>query len=137
MNANRSVNLVSSDGVAFPVPVKVANLSKYVSMMTDEHFIDELNECKETEDIPVMRVSSHLLGIIVKFMHYYADDPMVTIEKPIVSDNLCDVVQKWYATFILQLDEEVLYDLVNASNYMHIQPLLELSCAAVAVQRYC
>jgi S-phase kinase-associated protein 1 len=106
-------------------------------MMTDEHFIDELNECKETEDIPVMRVSSHLLGIIVKFMHYYADDPMVTIEKPIVSDNLCDVVQKWYATFILQLDEEVLYDLVNASNYMHIQPLLELSCAAVAVQRYC
>jgi S-phase kinase-associated protein 1 len=137
MNANRSVNLVSSDGVAFPVPVQVANLSKYVSMMTDEHFIDELNECKETEDIPVMRVSSHLLGIIVKFMHYYADDPMVTIEKPIVSDNLCDVVQKWYATFILQLDEEVLYDLVNASNYMHIQPLLELSCAAVAVQRYC
>jgi hypothetical protein len=133
MNAGRSVNLVSSDGEVFPVPVNIANLSKYVSMMTDD--IDETDETtdEELEDIPVMRVNSQLLRMIVNFMHYYADDPMMTIEKPLVSNNLGDVVQRWYAMFIIRLDDEVLYDLINAANYMFIQPLLDLACAGVAI----
>jgi len=95
--------------------------------MTDEMGDDEI------EDIPILRVSSQVLDMIVGFMIHYDIDPMVTIKKPLVSNNLGDVVQHWYAVFIGRIDEDVLYSLVNAANYMHIQPLLELACAGVAI----
>lgn len=127
-----NVNLVSSDGVTFSVPVRAAKLSNLVSMMTDEDFPDELND-EKMEDIPILRVRSQVLDMIVSFMIHYDIDPMVTIEKPLVSNIIGNVVQHWYAVFIEHMNKDMLYDLVNAANYMHIQPLLELACAGVAI----
>ena len=124
-----NVTLVSSDGVAFSVPSKVANLSIFVSMMTDEYDASDY----EFESIPVMLVPSNVLSMIIEFMHYYHTDPMITIEKPLISNHIGDVVQPWYAIFIERVKHEnMLYDIVNAANYMYIQSLLDLSCAAVA-----
>jgi hypothetical protein len=100
--------------------------------MTSEDFIDELND-ENIEDIPILRVRSQVLDMIVGFMIHYDIDPMVTIKKPLVSNNIGDVVQHWYAVFIEHMNKDMLYDLVNAANYMHIQPLLELACAGVAI----
>jgi len=135
MTNDINVNLVSSDGVTFSVPVRAANLSKLVSAMTDEDFPDEYesDDDKKIEDIPVIRVRSQVLDMIVGFMIHYDIDPMATIEKPLVSNNIGDVVQHWYAVFIERINEDTLFDLVNAANYMHIQPLLELACAGVAI----
>jgi S-phase kinase-associated protein 1 len=132
MTNDINVNLVSSDGVTFSVPVRAAKLSNLVSAMTDEDFPDELND-EKMEDIPVIRVRSQVLDMIVGFMIHYDIDPMVTIKKPLVSNNIGDVVQHWYAVFIERINEDMLYDIVNAANYMHIQPLLELGCAGVAI----
>ena len=129
MTNDINVNLVSSDGVTFSVPVRAAKLSKFVSVMTD----DESDDDEKMEDIPVIRVRSQVLDMIVGFMIHYDIDPMVTIEKPLVSNNIGDVVQHWYAVFIERINKDMLYDLVNAANYMHIQPLLELACAGVAI----
>lgn len=124
-----NVTLVSSDGVAFSVPSKVANLSIFVSMMTDEYDASDY----EFESIPVMLVPSNVLSMIIEFMKYYHTDPMITIEKPLISNHIGDVVQPWYAIFIERVKHEnMLYDIVNAANYMYIQSLLDLSCAAVA-----
>jgi S-phase kinase-associated protein 1 len=125
-----NVTLVSSDGVAFSVPLKVANLSIFVSMMTDEYDASDY----EFEIIPVMLVPSNVLSMIIEFMHYYHTDPMITIEKPLISNHMGDVVQPWYDIFIERVKHEnMLYDIVNAANYMYIQSLLDLSCAAVAM----
>jgi S-phase kinase-associated protein 1 len=135
MTTDINVNLVSSDGVSFSVPVRVANLSQFISVMTSEHFPDEYesDNDEKMEDIPVLRVRSQMLDLIVGFMNHYDIDPMVTIKKPLVSNNIGDIVQHWYAVFIEHLSEDMLFDLVNAANYMHIQPLLELACAGVAI----
>ncbi len=135
MTNDINVNLVSRDGVTFSVPVRAAKLSKFISAMTDEDFQDEYesDDDEKMEDIPVIRVRSHVLDMIVGFMIHYDIDPMVTIEKPLVSNNIGDVVQHWYAVFIERIDEDTLFDLINAANYMHIQPLLELACAGVAI----
>ena len=135
MSPNININLVSSDGVTFSVPVRVTKLSKFVSAMTSEDFVDSDDE--HMEDIPILRVRSQVLSIIVDFMNHYNIDPMETINKPLVSNNIGDVVQHWYAVFIERLDEDMLFDLVNAANYMHIQPLLELACAGVALSINC
>jgi S-phase kinase-associated protein 1 len=97
---------------------------------------DEMDD-DEMEDIPILRVRSQVLDMIVGFMLHYDIDPMETINKPLVSNNIGDVVQHWYAVFIERLDEDMLFDLVNAANYMHIQPLLELACAGVALSINC
>ena len=42
-----------------------------------------------------------------------------------------DVVQEWYANFVA-VDQDVLFELILAANYMDIKPLLDLTCATVA-----
>jgi S-phase kinase-associated protein 1 len=44
---------------------------------------------------------------------------------------MSDVVQEWYARFV-DVDQEMLFELISAANYMNIKPLLDLTCATVA-----
>lgn len=44
---------------------------------------------------------------------------------------MAEVVQEWYATFVA-VDQEILFELILAANYMDIKPLLDLTCATVA-----
>lgn len=57
---------------------------------------------------------------------YYIDTPMKEIEKPLKSNNMVENVGAWYAEFI-DMDDTSLYKLVNAANYLMIQPLLDLA----------
>jgi len=42
-----------------------------------------------------------------------------------------ELIQDWYATFVA-VDQQLLFELILAANYMDIKPLLDLTCAAVA-----
>ena len=65
------------------------------------------------------------------FLIFRRDNPAPEIEKPLRSNNLNDVISPFYADFV-NLDQEVLFELILAANYLDIKPLLELSCAKVA-----
>ena len=41
------------------------------------------------------------------------------------------MVEAWYADYV-NVDQETLFEIVMAANYLDIKPLLELSCAKVA-----
>ena len=41
------------------------------------------------------------------------------------------LVEPWYADYI-NVEKEELFELIKASNYLDIKPLLELACAKVA-----
>jgi len=56
---------------------------------------------------------------------------MTEIEKPLKSQDMAAVVQKWYAEFV-ELEQVLLFELILAANYMDIKPLLDLTCATVA-----
>lgn len=51
---------------------------------------------------------------------------MKEIEKPLKSNNMAENVSAWDANFI-DLDDTTLYKIVNAANYLMIQPLLDLA----------
>jgi len=51
--------------------------------------------------------------------------------QPLKSANMAEVVQEWYSNFV-SIDQEILFELILAANYMDIKPLLDLTCATVA-----
>mmetsp|Transcript_22021 Transcript_22021/g.62603 ORF Transcript_22021/g.62603 Transcript_22021/m.62603 type:complete len:171 (-) Transcript_22021:260-772(-) len=123
-----SVNLISKEGDSFPVPTAVANMSELVKTMMDEDAEDD--EDSPTE-IPLPNVKSQVLRKVIEFCEHHLQEPMTEIEKPLKSQNMADVVQKWYADFV-DLEQVLLFELILAANYMDIKPLLDLTCATVA-----
>uniref|UniRef100_A0A7S2SQM9 Uncharacterized protein n=1 Tax=Rhizochromulina marina TaxID=1034831 RepID=A0A7S2SQM9_9STRA len=121
-----NVQLVSQEGDNFQVEAKVAKMSELVkTMLPDE------DEGDEVQEIPLPNVKSSVLGKVIEFCRHYKEDPMTEIEKPLKSSTMSEVVQEWYATFV-DVEQEVLFELILAANYMDIKPLLDLTCATVA-----
>jgi len=108
------------------VLLEVAELSQLVKTM-----IDEDQDSSETQEIPLPNVKSAILARVIEFAHHFKMEPMNEIEKPLKSANMAEVVQEWYASFVT-VEQETLFDLILAANYMDIKPLLALTCATVA-----
>jgi len=129
-NSTHDVILIANDNVSFTIPVTVANLSVFIRTITDDCIIDN----EEIDPIPMIRINSKVLSMVIEFMQHYHTEPMLTIKKPLITPYIGDVVQTWYASFIENVkNKDMLYDIINAANYMHIQPLLDLSCAMTAL----
>ena len=56
---------------------------------------------------------------------------MTEIEKPLKSANMHEVVQEYYANYVT-VEQDILFELILAANYLDIKPLLDLTCATVA-----
>mmetsp|Transcript_14118 Transcript_14118/g.47648 ORF Transcript_14118/g.47648 Transcript_14118/m.47648 type:complete len:186 (-) Transcript_14118:163-720(-) len=125
-SSSRMVNLVSQEGEAFNVTLALASMSDLVKTMVDEEQDED-----EAQEIPLPNVKSPILAKVITFCQRYKEEPMSEIEKPLKSSNMSEVVQEWYATFV-SVEQEVLFELILAANYMDIKPLLDLTCACVA-----
>jgi hypothetical protein len=51
--------------------------------------------------------------------------------QPLRSATLSDIVPEWDARFV-EVEQEMLFELILAANYMDIKSLLDLTCAKVA-----
>jgi S-phase kinase-associated protein 1 len=125
-DADRQLNLVSQEGDSFALPLEIAMMSELVKTM-----IEEEEECDDVQEIPLPNVKTVVLSKVMEFMKHYKEDPMTEIEKPLKSANMKEVVQEWYSDFI-SVEQEVLFELILAANYMDIKALLDLTCATVA-----
>ena len=68
---------------------------------------------------------------ITTFIAILLDIPLFLNKQPLKSANMSEVVQEWYANFV-NVDQEVLFELILAANFMDIKPPLDLTCATVA-----
>jgi S-phase kinase-associated protein 1 len=107
--------------------MNVANMSELVKTMMDE----DADEDDGPTEIPLPNVKAQVLRKVIEFCEHHLQEPMTEIEKPLKSQNMADVVQKWYADFV-DLEQVLLFELILAANYMDIKPLLDLTCATVA-----
>lgn len=124
-NNKNSVNLVSSEGTVFTVPIENAKISNLVKMMMDTD-----TDSDEIEEIPLLGVTSKILSQIVVFMEHIKEEPLNNISQPIQTNDISEIVQERYVTFLNDTDN--LHELISASNYMDIKPLLTLTCVKLA-----
>lgn len=128
--ANLYFTLVSSDQVEFKnIPSRVCKLSRIINNMID--LCIDLKKNNEQHKIPILNVSGNILKKIIKWMQYHIDNPPKKIEKPVKTKDLLTIACEWDVQFI-DVDNDTLIELMNASNYMDITDLLDLCCAKLA-----
>ena len=120
------VHLTSQEGTTFIVPLDVAKMSNLVKTMLDPELPED-----EEQKCYLPNVKSVILSKVVEFLTHYKEEPMTEIEKPLRSSNMNEVVQKWYAEFA-NVDQEILFEIIQAANFMDIPTLLDLTCATIA-----
>jgi len=119
----------SKDGETFEVPRNVAMMSK---LLRDTFSDDEEEEEMETKEIPLPNVSAAALKKVIEYCTHFQEENMTPIKTPLPASTLKELVQPWYVDFV-EVDRNLLFDLVAAANYLHIEPLLDLTCLAVCI----
>merc|ERR1711985_226979 len=72
------------------------------------------------------------MGKIIDYCRYHKDNPPEEIQKPLKSTNLMECgVSEWDSEHV-NIEQEVLFELILAANYLDIKSLLDLTCAKVA-----
>lgn len=118
-----TLTLQSHEKDEFTLKKRVALQSELVKTMWEGD--------KAETTIPVPNVRTSTLKRVVEFMEYHHNVKAKEIEKPLKSANMHEVVPEWDANFV-EMDQESLFELILAANYMDIKPLLDLTCAKVA-----
>ena len=83
------------------------------------------------EPIPIPQVKKAILDKILVYCKHLMENAPPEIDKPLRSNNLADVVSDWYADYV-NVDQELLFEMILAANFLDIKSLLELCCAKVA-----
>mmetsp|Transcript_7977 Transcript_7977/g.11308 ORF Transcript_7977/g.11308 Transcript_7977/m.11308 type:complete len:180 (+) Transcript_7977:40-579(+) len=120
---SEEVTICSKDKKKFKISKKAARMSKLIRTT-----IEGDSSCNE---IDLFHIEGDIVERIVKYMQYHETVRPREIEKPIKSNRMADLVDPFDAKFC-DVNQEVMFKLLLAANYMDIKPLLLLMCAKVA-----
>jgi S-phase kinase-associated protein 1 len=121
--AEVKLKLISAEGTTYEVEEQVACKSQLIKNMVED--------AGTNEEIPLPNVKSEILEKVIEYCRHYKESTPQEIEKPLKSAVLSEVVPSWDANFV-ELEQEVLFELILAANYLDIKSLLDLTCAKVA-----
>ncbi|CAD2096200.1 suppressor of kinetochore protein 1, putative [Plasmodium vinckei] len=121
---NDKIKLVSFEGDEFIVDKYTASMSTVIFNILEVMTSEE-------DTIPLPNIKTQILKKIIEYMEYHIHNPPDEIPKPLITSNLQDVVSVWDYDFV-NTDKETLYELIEASNYLDIKPLLDLTCGKIA-----
>ncbi|AET41449.1 SCF ubiquitin ligase subunit SKP1 Ecym_8162 [Eremothecium cymbalariae DBVPG len=135
----QTVVLVSVEGERFTVNRKIAErsllLKNYLNDMHDNNFNDDSDEEAESKDdddkivMPVPNVRSSVLQKVIEWAEHHKDSNFPDEEDD--DSRKSAPVDAWDREF-LKVDQEMLYEIILAANYLNIKPLLDAGCKVVA-----
>ena len=116
------VKLQSQDGEDFEVEVRVAKMSETVRNLIEDAGIEN--------PIPLPNVTAKILSKVVEYCQYHTENPTpVTEEKK--DEKRTDDIIPWDLEFC-KVDQETLFEMILAANYLDIKALLDVTCKTVA-----
>ncbi|CAD7958551.1 unnamed protein product [Amoebophrya sp. A25] len=118
------VKLKSSQNDVFVVEKEVALMSQLLRTMIDD--------CASDEEIPLPNVKTPILQKVIDYCKHHREEQPEEIQKPLKSQTLTECgVSEWDSNFV-HIEQETLFELILAANYLDIKSLLDLTCAKVA-----
>ena len=126
-SAARTITVQCETGETFALSEDAAKLSSVLTSLCSAG----LRSPGAGSDAPLpLPLTKAQLSKVCEFMSHHAAKALPTLERPLKSADLRDLVPSWDANFVdLKLEE--LYPLVLAANFLHVPQLLDLTCAKV------
>jgi len=129
------VKAITNDGVEFDVSNKTAThkLSDYYENKSLIGFLSTSIEMMEDEDeddvapVPIPNVDSVMFKHVMEYCDHYSSHPMKIIEKPMLSYDMKDNVEYFYANFINSLTTVEVFHVLLAANFLDVKPLATLA----------
>ncbi|KAH0290728.1 E3 ubiquitin ligase SCF complex, Skp subunit [Aureobasidium namibiae CBS 147.97] len=122
---DQKITLVSSDGVNIQTDRVVAERSMLIKNM-----IEDLGTPGE-EPIPIMNVSEAVLRKVLEWCDHHKKDPAPEKDDDADTRKKTTDIEEWDQKF-MQVDQEMLFEIILAANYMDIKALLDVGCKTVA-----
>lgn len=136
MSVSKPIVIITSDNDRFTVERKVAEKSLLIKNMLknllpegDDLDSDEEQE-QETIEVPTQNVRSAVMKNILEWCEHYKDTDFPEDDQDDDSKKSAPI-DPWDKNF-LNVDQEMLYEIILAANYLNIKPLLNAGCKIVA-----
>ncbi|KOS18611.1 E3 ubiquitin ligase complex SCF subunit sconC [Escovopsis weberi] len=126
--AQQKVWLVSNDNATMEIDRSVAERSVLLKNM-----LEDLNGAGVSQEnpIPIVNVNEAVLRKIVEWCEHHRNDPPLTQDDDSDARKKTTDIEEWDQKF-MQVDQEMLFEIILASNYLDIKPLLDVGCKTVA-----
>ncbi|CZR59091.1 probable SKP1-kinetochore protein complex CBF3, subunit D [Phialocephala subalpina] len=121
------LTLVANDGQKMQVDRQVAEKSVLIKNMLD----DLGDDAMLSAEIPIPNVNDTVLKKVIEWCEHHKADPAASNDDDSDSRKKTTDIDEWDQKF-MQVDQEMLFEIILASNYLDIKPLLDVGCKTVA-----
>jgi len=126
--ADTKVWLQSSDNVSIEVDRAVAERSMLIKNLLDDLGSDSISQ---SNAIPIQNVNEAVLRKVIEWCDHHRNDPQQNPDDESDARKKTTEIEEWDQKF-MQVDQEMLFEIILAANYLDIKPLLDVGCKTVA-----
>ncbi|KAF7552023.1 hypothetical protein G7046_g7542 [Stylonectria norvegica] len=120
--------LASNDSVTIEVDRVVAERSMLIKNMLEDVGDGSINH---DNPIPIPNVNEAVLLKVIEWCEHHRNDPPQAQDDESDARKKTTDIEEWDQKF-MQVDQEMLFEIILASNYLDIKPLLDVGCKTVA-----
>jgi len=126
VNEGPKITLHSSDGTEHVITKLVAERSVLI-----KNLLADVPSSGEIDPIPIPNVNDTVLKKVIEWCEYHKNDPAQTEDDDSDSRKKSTDIGEWDQKF-MAVDQELLFEIILAANYLDIKPLLDVGCKTVA-----
>ena len=112
------IKLKSKDEKEFSISEKAVKRSKLIEGIIEDY--------QDNKIIPLPDVDGKILEKIIEYLNHYENSEPKKIQKPLKNYKMEEAFEKWDYDYINNMNIEDIINLLNASNYMDIDSLVQL-----------
>lgn len=130
MKNEKEIYLCTSDG--YKIKTKRKYIIAHCGLIRD--MLEEQDDEDDDDDevIPLPNINDQdILKKIIDYCKFHYNNKAEEIEKPL-KENIENVICDWDKTYLKNINNETLINIIMASNYINCKDLLNLTCAKVA-----
>lgn len=119
------INITTSDSITLQVERPVAERSILI-----KNLLEDLGG-ESDEPIPIPNVNEAVMKKVLEWCTHHKNDPPATQDDDSDSRKKSTDIDEWDQKF-MQVDQEMLFEIILAANYLDIKALLDVGCKTVA-----